>query len=452
MEEFGEELTEQSRGRKGPRVNNEEQPQAGEGEDEDATTGRDIHHDPWLLPGSPDLQAIATSIFEGLEASFPRPPRQRSDAKARRAAITGNIVASLALLACCHPGGTRLAIIAENTKRTRYDRAVFSREVFMQIVGEMEEAGHLIRKKGARRRARTTIEPTPHFRALVSGIEVRAGRAEGAETIILKASTGRGRPKLLIDYMDTAETIAMRAEMQTVNNVLGTAAITVAGEPSSIPPFMTRRFQIDAPDAPHVFHQHGRLYGGQWQSLPKSERHLLQVGGEQVADLDFSGMFVQLIYLEAGLALPNSDPYGGVEGLPRAAIKLGMSALLCRSGPMQRLPAGIKEIVGPEWNAKRFRAALAERHPGIAHLFGKGLGLRLMKTESEILLVALRMLFAQGIPALPMHDGLMVPSSKAEAARRAMARASLEVVGVALPIAQKAVLPDGENANSPPME
>jgi hypothetical protein len=186
-------------------------------------------------------------------------------------------------------------------------------------------------------------------------------------------------------------------------------------------------------------------------SMEKAERHLLSVNGEPVVDLDFTGMFVQLAYREAGLALPNSDPYQGIEGLPRAAAKLGLSALLCRSGPMRRLPAGIRELVGNAWSAKRLSAALVERHPGIAHLFGKGLGLRLMKTESEILLATLGQLFEQGIPALPMHDGLMVPASSEEAARRAMARASMRIVGVTLPIAKKRIARPN-NDNSPPMD
>lgn len=449
MGDFNERPSGAEKGRKGPQVVKEEWT---EDKEADSPTRSDVHHDPWLVPASSSLQALSMSIFADLEASFPRPARQRSDAKDRRAAAVGNIVASLALLGRHHQEGTRLAIDAKNTKRTRYDRSAFSREVFMQMIGEMEDAGYLIRHTGKRGQARSAIEPTPRFRHLVSEVEIQIGRAEGAETIILKANTGRDRPKVLIDYADTTETIAMRAEMQAVNDALGSATITLAGEPSATPPFMTRRFQIDHKDAPHTFDQHGRLYGGMWQSLPKTERHLLRVDGEEVADLDFTGMFVQLAYREAGLALPNSDPYEGVEGLPRAAVKLALSALLCRTGPMRRLPTEVRQIVGPEWNAKRLCAILADRHPGIAHLFGKGIGLRLMKTESEILLATLRELFAQGIPALPMHDGIMVPASRADAARRAMMRAAMEIVGIALPVARKDVLPNVENDNSPPME
>ncbi len=396
-----------------------------------------IHHDPWLIPASPALKSLAASIFEQLETTYPRPARQRSDAKSRRAAIVENIVASLALLSRHHPEGARMAISAKNAGRTRYDRRDFPREVFMQMVGELHQHGLLALRRGIRGGARTTIEPAAKFRQMVSTMEVTLGRAGGAETIILKAPIGRDRPKALIDYEDTPETHAMRADMQAVNKALGAASIGLGNTAPPTPAFLTRRFQIDHPEAPHIFHQHGRLYGGFWLSLPKTERHLLRVNGEPVADLDFAGMFVQLAYLEAGLALPNSDPYEGVEGLPRAAVKMGLSALLCRRGPMQRLPRDLRELAGREWTGKRLQAALEERHPGIAHLFGRRLGLRLMKTESDILMATLLGLFAQGIPALPMHDGIMVPASCEEAARRAMAQASMEIVGTSLPVVTK---------------
>jgi hypothetical protein len=67
------------------------------------------------------------------------------------------------------------------------------------------------------------------------------------------------------------------------------------------------------------------------------------------------------------------------------------------------------------------------------------LSLEFMFTESRILMTALRDLMSQGVPALPMHDGMMVPAGKAEAGRRAMERASRTICGVAIPVAEKAV-------------
>lgn len=413
------------------------------GDDQEQTPGHDIHHDPWLTPACSALQALAAAIFADIEHNSPMPPRQRRDATERRRVIAGNLVASLALLVLHHPAGTRLAVSARNDPATRYDRPRFPREVVTKLIGSMEALGLITRQRGGRGSQRSTIEPTPRFRDLMADLEVAPrpiGREAGAETIILKASTGRGRSKLLLDYSDTSDTVAMRADMTAINAFLNKADIKLDGSLPPLPVLLTRRFQIEHPDAPHTFDQHGRLYGGVWMNLPKARRHLIRVNGEEVADLDFTAMFPQLAYLEAGAALPGGDPYSGIEGLPRAAAKMGLSALLCRRGAMRRLPSEVREAVGKEWSAERLSAVMEQRHPAIASMFGTGIGLRLMFTESRILVAALRILMEQGVPALPMHDGIMVQASKEEEARRAMGLAAARVVGVGLPVAKKAII------------
>lgn len=183
--------------------------EAQEDEHEAAHEERDIHHDPWLIPASPGLRALAASIFEDLEATSPQPPRQRADATERRRAVTANLVASLAHLVLHHPAGTRLAISARDAMTTRYDRRQCPRHVVMLVLDRMEASGLIIRQRGKWGGARTTIQPTAAFGHAVAALEphpVPFGREPGRETIILKASTGRGRPKLLLDYADTDET------------------------------------------------------------------------------------------------------------------------------------------------------------------------------------------------------------------------------------------------------
>lgn len=105
---------------------------------------------------------------------------------------------------------------------------------------------------------------------------------------------------------------------------------------------------------------------------------------------------------------------------------------------MRRLPSEVREAAGKRWNAERLSQALPERHPAIASMFGAGLGIALMFTESRILVAALRTLMAQGVPALPMHDGIMVPRSKSNQAMIAMADASEGIAGAPLAVAIEA--------------
>ena len=61
----------------------------------------------------------------------------------------------------------------------------------------------------------------------------------------------------------------------------------------------------------------------------------------------------------------------------------------------------------------------------------------LMFTESSILMATLQRLIAEDVPALPMHDGIMVPRSKAETAMGVMEESTKVVVGSKLPVSRK---------------
>ena len=67
-----------------------------------------------------------------------------------------------------------------------------------------------------------------------------------------------------------------------------------------------------------------------------------------------------------------------------------------------------------------------------------------MWQDSEILMMVLTRLMRKGIPALPMHDGIMVQESVKDAAIAIMEQASRELLnGVTLPVELKA-LPKGD--------
>ncbi|MDG1117656.1 MAG: hypothetical protein P8N72_11075 [Flavimaricola sp.] len=64
--------------------------------------------------------------------------------------------------------------------------------------------------------------------------------------------------------------------------------------------------------------------------------------------------------------------------------------------------------------------AICKRHPAIAHCFGKGTGLRIMRQESDILVSVLLSLKAKGIVALPIHDAVLVRADHGYEARKVM--------------------------------
>lgn len=425
----------------------------------------DLRHDPWLTCAAPRLIELAADIFADLEAQRPESIRKpRADALRRRQHVSENLIANLATLALRHEG-RQLMISARNEALSpHYDRRDFPRQVVTEMVGRLEAVGLVSRRRGFRYGPRTAIRPTAAFLRRMAWAKVRAtdiGMMPGGETLILKAPAAtRLAPKPLVEYRDNTETRRMRDEMERINAFLNAAGITVDGEP--LAPFrLTRQFLLSAPDAPHTFDRHGRIYDGPWINMHRAERYRLQIAGEDLADLDFTAMFTQLAYLQAGVERPVGDPYDGLPGLElrpddprhdviRQGIKRGLNAFYFRKGWMTRLPVAVKRALGPEWTATRFAAALRQRHAPIKHLFGTGLGLSLTFTESRILVNTLLDLMAQNVPALPVHDGIMVPGSKQELALDAMRRGSRSIVGVELPVRAKLIPRPTAHSNSAP--
>jgi len=311
----------------------------------------------------------------------------------------------------------------------------------------------ITRTPGVHRITTTTVQPTETLRAMITTCGAadasELGHIAGQETIILRAAVGKaGESKVLIDYTDTDETIRMRREMATINDYLAASELRVDGHPM-LPVQLSRRFQIPDLRSPHTFDQHGRLFGtlhgpgAFWINMKNTERHRITLNGEELVDVDFSAMLTNLAYCLAGAPLPTGDPYDGIEGLDlsadpsgnrRDAIKRGLNALYFRTGRMMRLPVEVKELLGADWTAARFIDAVERRHPRIAHLFGTpGLGLRLLATESEIMVRFMLSMNSRGVGVLCVHDGALIPSSKQTLALQGMARASRLVVGRALP-------------------
>ncbi|TBZ30754.1 hypothetical protein [Rhizobium leguminosarum] len=375
-----------------------------------------LHYDAWLIAGGICLIASARQIFGILAPPAITPGRKhRADAEERRRLCSETLVASLAVTALSPARYTGLAVPLENAKLTRYDRRDFNAGVLRTVIEEFAEAGLVTVEEAVFKERRTVIAPTSRFRHIVAKLGVAVtdvARLEGRETIELWSGSRKSRHKKIIDYRDSPEADALRAEMATVNWVLNAADIRLEGGAAG-PINLVRKFRIEQPDGLHSFDRHGRLYGGFWQDLPKDRRYLLTIGGELVVDLDFVSMFVQLAYCRQGVVPSRGDLYA-IPGLEehRKIVKRLMVSLFFRNSKAQRLPAGTKDVLPEGWSMERFKSAAADVHPAIAPLFDTNVGFELMALESGILVDILLELGSKGVAALPMHDGIMVAKSQ----------------------------------------
>lgn len=368
----------------------------------------------------------------------------RADIKRNAEVMVATIVANLIVLHQLRPQGASLIVPLANEKATRYDRKGFPK--LSRALEALQDIGLVDKFPGEYKRYRTTVQARGRLMEAVtssSGLLADVIRAEGEEVIILNARPlvkrryGKRVPKEIIDYVDTEETERLRAEMKALNRHLASSNVTLGG--NAMPQIaMHRKFSLRSEDDPQTFNLHGRLYGAFWLTLRKENRDDLRIDGEEIADLDFTAMFPSLAYIRAGHPPPEGDPYAikGLEG-HRSGAKAAMSAFLSAGGRLRVLPEGLPEALPDGWSIERLRDAILEHHPLLADSFEQDLSLEFMFTESRILMRALSSLVEHGITALPIHDGMMVAKSNADAALSAMEQASKEVCGVRIRALQK---------------
>lgn len=425
--------------------------------------------DPWLTSDS----TIVTEWADSLAADYAKQPDRKRHVKARDMenlrAILRTILANLAYAAlqAPAPGALRpfatsdpppasVGISLRTFKQTltRYDRKGFTGLPAVLERFHAQSGSLFTLQKSYRKGIASKIVIGPVFANAAHGLH-STGRwhfkqAEGPRETIYLSRTERDyiddtTTRELIDYVDTPETNRYRAEMERINAYLAKANLRM--EPDGGPPVaanihhLRRHFNLPPDSTEQRFDLGGRLFGGWWQSLARNRRHAIRIDREPIADLDFASMFLRLAYLEAGITPPDGDLYASVPGFSdprwRSGIKKVVSAMLFRTSPLTKVPRDLKGELPPRISGRRLRSAILSAHPALAPVFETGIGLRLMFTESQILVAALLRLIDRRITALPMHDGIMVPRSKSGAASDAMRAASEEITGSALPITLK---------------
>lgn len=177
----------------------------------------------------------------------------------------------------------------------------------------------------------------------------------------------------------------------------------------------------------------GRLYsipqkGIGWQGLSQEQRKTITINEEATVELDFKGLHVSMLYAIMGVQI-KEDPYSGLSAELRPLYKTLMLRLLNAKSVCYTIrsmsdtvytlkhkvllsPRDLKLLdciheYKPKWSI--LISELMERHRVIQRYFGSDCGIFLQRLDGEMMLHILSVLAQEGIPALPVHDSVIVP-------------------------------------------
>ena len=189
----------------------------------------------------------------------------------------------------------------------------------------------------------------------------------------------------------------------------------------------------------------GRLYAiseHHYQRLKKAQRLKIKINGEAVVEIDINASYLRILHGIRKFPLPAGRDIYAIKGLSRVIVKAWITATLGHTGFHRAWPSKAIEaiekagIVRPKsMTAQSVQEKVLERFP-VLHDWPT-CGIRwshLMHEESEAVIKTMSTLSSLGIPALPVHDSIIVPKSAAELATNALVETLEGKFGVAFKV------------------
>jgi hypothetical protein len=191
-----------------------------------------------------------------------------------------------------------------------------------------------------------------------------------------------------VDYDDTPTTHRHREELRTINDWLAMADIsfdaTAAGYDK---PVNVRARRLYRSFTMGSFESGGRLFGGFWETLPKSARlESISIEGEYVVGLDYSQLNPLLAYSITKAQPPSGDAYAlpGLENW-RDGVKKVFNAMLFDHTRRTKFPKGARKLFPRRVKVADVTATIFEQHPmlkGALSVAGIGHELRFLESRS----------------------------------------------------------------------
>lgn len=260
--------------------------------------------------------------------------------------------------------------------------------------------------------------------------------ARDKECVILRTYDEEKGKQVDIPYVDTLETHQMRKDLQAYNNLLRRNFIDIPHFPKEGVTSRngTRKIKYNHNDkfVRRIFNNGtwddgGRFYGGWWQRLPKNWRKSIQFGSAKVAEADYSGLHIVLLYALSGIDYWDTidrDPYqiDGYERSERMRSLLKQVLLTAINAKDHTSAVGsVRWEINKDWEEYGWvRDAgldigdvinrFADQHHPIKSYFFSNYGVKLQRIDSIMAEHVINTFTNQGVLVLCVHDSFIVSS------------------------------------------
>lgn len=136
-------------------------------------------------------------------------------------------------------------------------------------------------------------------------------------------------------------------------------------------------------------------------------RSKMLLNGEPVSEPDFSQLHATILYASRGMAVPG-DAYT-ISGYERDSVKTAFQAIINARSTNSAIGAVQKELKLGRSEAAKMVRDIKSTHKNIAEDFASDKGVRMMRTDSDILISVMLKLVEHNIPFLPVHDLIVCP-------------------------------------------
>jgi hypothetical protein len=233
---------------------------------------------------------------------------------------------------------------------------------------------------------------------------------------------------------NTVEARNMRSEVAELNAHFSTHELDGARHIGWV-----RKFHGASSDK-YALNRGGRLYSQppipatNYQSMPQERRLKLRLDGEAVSEIDISASYLTIFYAAHGQRIKMEDAYSNIVGpdaLDRAIVKFWVNASFGNRSLITKWSPNLKKdfekrnrdngwvIDSKKYSVRMVREKTLACHPLLGQWGTKvapnmpwSYG-HLMFSESRVIIsTMLRLAREHNVPAVPVHDSLIVPRSK----------------------------------------